>query len=148
MKGLRLTEDQLKALLVKNPQMAPSLVDMRDAPKERAKKQKYNNTKVEVDGEKFDSIAEHKRYVYLTYLQKAGQIKNLKRQVPFELLPKQTLSAGGHERAVNYIADFVYTDAQGHQVVEDVKGHATPEYRLKKKLLLWMHGIELREVKA
>ena len=65
-------------------------------------------------------------------------------QVAFELIPAQ--KAGGRsERACKYVADFVYTKS-GEVVVEDVKGHRTPEYIIKRKLMLWRHGIAIQEV--
>lgn len=146
MTGVRMTEEQYAAILARRNN-APSLTQMRDNPQEKKPRQKYGNHKVEVAGEKFDSKAEHKRFVYLEDLQRNGKIKDLQRQVPFELIPGQTRPSGGNERPVRYIADFVYTQ-DGARIVEDVKGHATPEYKLKKKLLLWVHGIELKEIKS
>ncbi len=66
----------------------------------------------------------------------------------FVLIPRLTRPSGGVERETAYLADFVYLDEAGHRVVEDVKGAATPEYRLKRKLMLHVHGIEIREIKA
>lgn len=101
---------------------------------------KYHNRKTVVDGIVFDSAKEAARWCELRLLERAGEIQGLQRQVRYELIPKQS-----GERAVNYIADFVYTEA-GQTVVEDVKGVKTPEYRLKRKLMLWRHGIVIREV--
>lgn len=125
----------------------PSVATMRDAPRER-EKQKYSNLVVEVDGLRFDSKAEYRRWCYLVQLLKAREITQLKRQVPFELIPAQVRPSGGKERPTVYLADFVYRDRTGAQVVEDVKGASTPEYRLKRKLMLWRHGVEVREIKA
>lgn len=105
---------------------------------------KYRNKKVVIDGYKFDSKAEGDRYLELKLMLRAGVIKDLQMQVPFELIPKQQ-----GERACTYKADFVYTDvATGKQVVEDVKSEATktPEYKIKKKLMLWVHGIKVVEI--
>lgn len=101
---------------------------------------KYNNKKTEIDGIKFDSKKEANRYCELKLLEKAGVIKDLELQVKFELIPKN-----GKERAVNYIADFVYTEA-GKRVVEDCKGMRTKEYIIKRKLMLDRHNIEILEV--
>lgn len=122
--------------------------EMRDAPLEKGpRSQKYGNEKV-IDGDlRFDSKAEHRRWIHLKWLEKAGEITNLKRQVPFELIPAQPKPSGGHERATVYIADFTYEEG-GVQIVEDVKGAVTPEYRLKRKLMLWRHGVEVREVRS
>jgi len=80
---------------------------------------KYNAKKVEIDGITFDSKKEAARYCDLKLMQRAGEIRDLRLQVEYELIPKQ---AG--ERACNYIADFVYRDvATGKTIVEDVKGY-------------------------
>ena len=102
---------------------------------------KYNNTKIRVDGRLFDSKAEAARWQELSLLERAGEITELERQVEYELIPKQK-----GERAVKYIADFRYKDHEGETVVEDTKGVKTPVYILKRKLLLWVHGIRIREV--
>ena len=102
---------------------------------------KYNNTKIRVDGRLFDSKAEAARWQELSLLERAGEITELERQVEYELIPKQK-----GERAVKYIADFRYVDHDGKTVVEDTKGVRTPVYILKRKLLLWVHGIRIREV--
>lgn len=123
--------------------------EMRDRPAERVKRsQKYGNTRVVDAGITFDSKAEHKRWQYLVLLERAKEISGLRLQVPFELIPAQARPGGGKERATVYIADFVYLDRRGVQVVEDVKGAVTPEFRLKRKLMLHVHGIEVREVRS
>ena len=104
------------------------------------RKNKYKNQKVYVDGIKFDSQREANRYKRLKLLEKNGFIKNLRRQVVYELVPKQ---AG--ERAVKYIADFVYTQ-DGEIVVEDVKGFKTDAYIIKRKLMLYKYNIRIKEV--
>lgn len=126
-----------------------STTQMRDQPAEREKRgQKYGNTKV-VDGvHKFDSKAEHKRWQYLALLERAGEIRELRMQVPFVLIPAQVSPSGKKERPTVYLADFTYTDASGALVVEDVKGAVTPEFRLKRKLMLHVHGIEVKEVRS
>ena len=102
---------------------------------------KYNNTKTRVDGRLFDSKAEAARWQELQMLERAGEITELERQVEYELVPKQK-----GERAVKYIADFRYKDHEGKVVVEDTKGVRTPVYILKRKLMLRVHGIRVREV--
>ena len=102
---------------------------------------KYNNTKIRVDGRLFDSKAEAARWQELQLLERAGEITELERQVEYELIPKQK-----GERAAKYIADFRYKDHEGKVVVEDTKGVRTPVYILKRKLLLWVHGIRIQEV--
>ena len=101
---------------------------------------KYRNRKTVYDGITFDSQREASRYAELKLLERAGEISDLKLQVPFELIPKQS-----GERAVKYIADFVYLEG-GKSVVEDVKGKKTRDYIIKRKLLLWRHGITIKEV--
>lgn len=118
--------------------------------------QKYRNKKVTADGITFDSKKEAKRYAELKLLERAGEIKHLALQVPFELIPTQreldTIGKNGGvhkgkviERAVIYKADFTYW--QGNEfVVEDTKGFRTPEYVIKRKLMLYIHGIQIREI--
>ncbi|WP_290089859.1 DUF1064 domain-containing protein [Paramuribaculum intestinale] len=77
---------------------------------------------------------------------RARQISDLQEQVPFQLIPPQRDALGQSVRPCSYIADFVYRDAEGRLVVEDAKGYPTPEYRIKKKLMLHVHGITVREV--
>lgn len=98
-------------------------------------KSKYNNRKTVIDGITFDSNKEAKRYTVLRSLQEDGYIEGLKLQVPFELIPKQS-----GERAVKYIADFVYYDIEKKiHVVEDVKGFKTDVYKLKRKLFKYRY---------
>ena len=101
---------------------------------------KYHAQKTILDGIKFDSKRESERYAELKLLQRSGQISNIRRQVPFELVPKQD-----GERSVKYIADFVYEE-NGRMVVEDAKGFRPKDYIIKRKLMLWIHGIKVREV--
>lgn len=105
---------------------------------------KYHAKKVETPDGTFDSKKEAMRWYELKLMEKAGEIHFLRRQVRFELIPKQE-SSHGTVRAVHYIADFCY-EQSGEMVVEDVKGMKTDVYMLKKKLMLWRHGIEIREV--
>lgn len=108
---------------------------------------KYNNKKITVDGQIFDSKKEANRYKELRLLEKAGAIKDLRMQVKFTLIPAQRDEATGKviERECSYKADFVYEE-EGETVVEDVKGFRTKEYVIKRKLMLWRYGIRIREV--
>lgn len=108
---------------------------------------KYNNKKITVDGQIFDSKKEASRYEELRLLEKAGAIKDLRTQVKFKLIPAQRDEATGKviERECSYKADFVYEE-DGKTVVEDVKGFRTKEYVIKRKLMLWRYGIRIREV--
>ena len=95
----------------------------------------------------FDSIKEYNRWNELKVLEKNGTISRLERQVPYELLPKQVDKKGKTiERAVKYKADFVYKTQDGLTVVEDAKGVKTKEYILKRKMMLYFHGVHIREV--
>ena len=110
---------------------------------------KYGAKKTEIDGIRFDSKHEALRYTELKYLERTGQIRDLNLQVPFELLPAQKDEKGKvTERAVKYIADFVYEDKDGNMVVEDAKSPATRTdvYKLKRKMLLYFTGIKIKEV--
>ena len=99
------------------------------------------------NGEKFDSRKEARRYCELSLLERAGRIKDLRKQVKYVLISAQRDKTGKLlEYEASYIADFVYWDfALGCEVVEDVKGVRTDLYKLKKKLMLWIHGIRITE---
>lgn len=110
---------------------------------------KYGNKKTEIDGILFDSKKEASRWIDLKFLLQAGEIRNLQRQVRFEILPADPPR---YKRPLVYVADFVYEErAAGswRRVVEDVKSEATKEnkvYKMKKRLLWQQEGIEIREV--
>ena len=120
---------------------------------------KYRNKKVTLDGIVFDSKKEATRYRELILLQRAGEITELELQKEFELIPAQyeTFPRYGKngqrikdgkrclEKPVKYKADFVYKD-NGEEVIEDTKGVKTKEYIIKRKLMLYIHGIKIKEV--
>ena len=118
---------------------------------------KYHNKRVEYNGLTFDSLKEKRRYCELLLLQKRGIISDLRLQVPFELIPaiyedvekqlktKVKIVSKCVQRAVYYIADFVYV-ADGKTIVEDTKGFRTKEYELKKKMMRAFLGITIKEV--
>jgi len=95
-------------------------------------KAKYRNKKVYVDGKEFASELEADRYKQLTLLQKIGEIKNLRLQVPF-LLQESFKKNGKTYRKIEYIADFVYEE-KGQVIVEDTKGVKTDIFKIKQKL--------------
>jgi hypothetical protein len=101
------------------------------------KPSKYRNQKVEVDGLTFDSKREAARWRELQLEERAGHISNLRRQVPFALTVNRV-------HVADYRADFTYVRA-GREVVEDYKGCRTEVYRLKRKLMLAVYGIEILE---
>lgn len=116
---------------------------------------KYGNHKVKRDGMVFDSKREADRWKELKLLEKAGHISDLRRQVKYELIPTQysdwEYTKNGKkkvvEREASYIADFTYHDnVLGTDVVEDAKGMRTQEYILKRKLMRYVHGIQIMEV--
>ena len=119
---------------------------------------KYNNKKVYVNGIKFDSHKEMNRFLVLKDMQEKGLISDLQTQAKFVLIPAQFEPdkvgvKGGKikgkliERECAYYADFTYFDNRtGETVVEDTKGFKTPEYKLKRKLMLYVHGIRIKEV--
>lgn len=119
---------------------------------------KYHSKKVSIQGEVFDSKKEARRFLELQMLEKAGRISGLQRQKKFVLVPAQyepetTGPRGGKikgkllEREVAYYADFVYFDEEEKDfVIEDTKGVRTPEYIIKRKLMLWLNGYQIREV--
>lgn len=126
------------------------------------RKNKYGAKKI-IDPETgcvFDSKKEYRRWQELRFMEKAGQITKLQRQVKFVLIPAQyeryeryssktgkRLKDGMRclEKEVSYIADFCYEQA-GKPVVEDTKGFRTADYIIKRKLMLQVHGIKIQEV--
>lgn len=123
---------------------------------------KYGNVKTRYDGHIFDSKREMHRYAELRLLERAKEICDLELQKTFELVPAQYEDSGevykkgskkglvkpGRciEKAVTYKADFAYKDKNGKTVVEDTKGVKTKDYIIKRKLMLYVHGIRIREV--
>lgn len=103
-----------------------------------------------MDGIVFASKHEYERWLVLLQMQEEGKIWGLERQVPFTLIPSQRIAGKVVERPVKYVADFTYTttadDGTNWFVVEDAKGVKTPEYIVKRKLMLWVHGIRVQEV--
>ena len=104
---------------------------------------KYGNHRTVIDGIRFDSKREAERWCELRLLERAGEIKELQRQVSFELIPAQK---NGKVKSVKYVADFTYETRYGKYVVEDAKGVKTEVYKIKKKLMLERYGIEVVEV--
>lgn len=100
-----------------------------------ATRRKFGNVKVAG----FDSKREYRRAQDLQLMERAGLIQNLRLQVKFLIIPKC-----GKEQAASYIADFVYIE-NGLTVVEDSKGAKTAVYILKRKLMLHVHGITIKE---
>lgn len=106
---------------------------------------KYYSKKITVNGITYDSRKEAKRHQELLLLQRAGRISDLKTQVKFELLPSQRIDGKVAERPVFYVADFAYQQ-DGKTVVEDTKGFRTREYTIKRKMMLYFHGIRIKEI--
>lgn len=134
---------------------------------------KYHSKKISRDGMTFDSVKEYRRFCELSLLQKAGKITDLQRQVKYVLIsaqyepdiigPKGGVKRGKLiERECSYVADFVYKERlqdkekyiqsgwiepeRGWEtVVEDSKGFRTKDYAIKRKLMLYVHGIRIRE---
>ena len=100
---------------------------------------KYHNKKIQTPDGIFDSKKEYERWLELKIMERAGVISGLTRQQRFEIIPKVK-----KQRACYYIADFCYTQG-GKPVVEDCKGVRTEAYKIKKKLMLWRYGIEIKE---
>jgi hypothetical protein len=108
------------------------------------KKTKYNNKITELDGIKFHSRKESVRYSQLKLYEKGGLIKDLRLQVPYQLIPPMRIN-DKHHRAICYIADFVYIDTvKNKEIVEDVKGIITDIFRIKLRLMKQVHNIEIK----
>ena len=102
----------------------------------KAKRQKYGNKKIVANGVTYDSKGE---YEYergtLEPLRLAGKL-TYQRQVNF------TIEVNG-AKICSYRADWVVSYADGTREVVDFKGYETPEFKLKKKLMKAVHGIEI-----
>ena len=121
-------------------------------------KRKYHNKVVKYDGLEFDSKKEMYHYIKLKSMQDEGLISDLRLQVPFEIIPaiyeeqaiqlktKTKYVSKCVQRAAHYVADFVYKDASGNEVVVDTKGFRTQEYELKKKMMRAFLGITIKEI--
>lgn len=108
-----------------------------------ARASKYHAKKTTIDGIEFDSAKEAKRYTKLRAMEEDGEIQGLRLQVPFELLPSFECD-GVKYRGMRYVADFVYY-RDGKQIVEDVKGVKTAEYKMKKKLMAYINHVNIEE---
>ena len=125
---------------------------------------KYHSKKITRDGLTFDSLKEYRRWIDLSLLERAGKITDLQRQVKYVLIPAQyeryerysektgkRLKDGIRtvEQECSYVADFVYRE-NGQLVVEDVKGYtkstAYAVFAIKRKLMLSVHGIRIKEI--
>lgn len=114
-----------------------------DTDKPRAK---YGNKVTVTEEGRFDSLKELDRYGQLKFMEKAGEIKNLERQKKYVLQPSFKF-LGKTIREIAYVADFVYEE-DGKVVVEDCKSPITrknPVYKIKKKMMMYVHGIEIKE---
>ena len=121
-------------------------------------RRKYGNKKVKVGGETFASKGEWQRWLFLKDAEARGEIRELRKQVEFILLPTQYKNEVIHlktkdkvvqrvaEREVTYIADFVYFKGD-EMVVEDYKGFPDEKYPIKRKMMLYFNNVAIREVK-
>lgn len=120
------------------------------------RKSKYHAVKINTPDGVFDSKKEYRRWLELLRMQEDGEIKDLQRQQVYELIPAykepDTVGPKGGirkgkviEKACTYIADFCYIQ-NGELVVEDTKGMKTPDYIIKRKLMLFRQGIRIKEV--
>lgn len=100
---------------------------------------KYKSKTTYVDGRKFSSKKEANRFVELKLMERAKAIHDLQMQVPFPLIKKSP-----YGREIKYYADFVYYEGD-RMVVEDTKGYRTDVYKLKKRLMAEIYGIEIKE---
>ncbi len=109
---------------------------------------KVNHEKVRIGDEVFDSIAESNRYIELRIMEKAGIISDLECHPRYEIIPAQRIQGHRSFQAAHYTADFRYRK-DGELIVEDVKSEYTrqaEDYKLRRKLMMLMHGIYVHEV--
>lgn len=122
-------------------------MSLKDYQKLTGTKHKYGNEPTMYDDILFDSRKEANRYAELRLLEKAGAISDLRRQVTYELQPGFRWK-DKKIRPIHYIADFVYKDCDGTEVIEDVKSDGTRKdkaYQLKKKMMLYKFQIDIKE---
>lgn len=137
-KMFRLSEEQLKQMMERHEGRVHVIKD------ERPSHAKYRNKRFrDENGVLWDSLKEHRRWLDLRLLETAGAIQDLRKKVTFDLLPA---AMKGHKRMrpLRYIADFVYLE-DGLKVVEDAKGYRNELYKLKKRLMWQLLGIEIFE---
>ena len=102
---------------------------------------KYNAKRTVVDGISFHSKAEAARYSDLKLLERAGVIFKLELQPAFPCVVNK-------KKICVYKADFKYHLKNGKWVIEDVKGYRTQIYKIKKKLVEALYGIEITEIQV
>lgn len=108
---------------------------------------KYRAKKAVVDGLKFDSQREAARYGELRLMERAGQIRGLERQVPYELAPPVKYEGAARAKpALRIVVDFRYWE-QDTMVLEDLKGMVTREFEIKRHLLKAVHKLDVRVTK-
>lgn len=107
---------------------------------------KYRNKPQTIDGIRFDSKHEARRWQELLILQSTGRITGLERQVKYELAPKIKLLGDARTRpAIRMIIDFRYWEGD-QMILEDAKGDVDPVWRIKQHLLKTVHGLDVRKV--
>ena len=104
------------------------------------KSSKFGAKKTIVDGITFDSKWESERYGQLKAMERGGIVTDLELQVKYDIVINDI-------KICRYIADFVYKEespsGEIKEIVEDAKGFETPEFKLKKKLMKAVHGIDI-----
>lgn len=125
---------------VEDARIAETLREVAAKAEKPKRKHKYGAKACEVDGIYFPSHLEAKRYTELKLSERAGTITNLRRQVRYDVVVCGIAIC-------TWIADFVYLDSSGKEIVEDAKGFATREYKMKSKLVTALFGITIQEVR-
>lgn len=124
---------------------APGALDERVVTGERPMRHKYGAKPTVVDGIRFASMKEAKRYGELKLLEKAGEVRAIELQPRYELVAPSPYDRDDNVTIGAYVADFAYTTSHG-RIVEDVKGFKTPLYRWKKRHVEAQYGIQIREI--
>jgi len=130
--------------------MPAGAVRIRNIAGAEVKRSKMGNTRVILEtGEKFDSNAEHVRWVELKRRERLGLITDLQTQVKFVLVPGAVIVTPEGSRKkppIRYVADFTYIGIDGSKVVEDVKGFKTAMYKIKQHMMKSLLGIDIVEI--
>lgn len=130
--------------------MPAGAVRIRNIAGAEVKRSKMGNVRVVLEtGEKFDSKAEHVRWVELKRRERLGLISDLQTQVKFVLVPGVVIVTPEGSRKkppIRYVADFTYTGIDGARVVEDVKGFKTAMYKIKQHMMKALLNIDIVEI--
>lgn len=127
------------------PAAQKQIMEQMNGKAKQDKPSKMHNTPTEYKGQKFQSIKEARRFGYLLLLLEKGVISDLRLQHNITITEGYTKPDGQRVRPQVYKADFSYIK-DGKRVYEDTKGYRTRVFINKKKAVMDIHGIDIKEV--